>query len=118
DAPDLRSKYLAGGASASRAYTATLVAIVSAYFFALYYFRISARTVKFDFGAFYTWAYAARIGSNPYSRDAVIPLAQRLGVEAMPANYPPPFILALEPLSLLPPLRAFWIWYGLNFCLL
>src|SRR4029077_5559704 len=32
--------------------------------------------------------------------------------------YPPPFILALEPLSLLPRIEAFWLWHGLNLCLL
>ena len=118
DAPNRRSEYSAGGASAARVYNATLGAIVVAYLLALYYFRISVRTAQFDFSDFYTWAYAARVGLNPYSHDAVIPLAHRLGVEAMPANYPPPFILALEPLSLVPPLQAFWIWHGVNFCLL
>jgi hypothetical protein len=102
--------------SASRVYNATLVAIVVAYFLALYYFRISTRTEKLDFGDFYTWAYAARIGLNPYSSDAVIPLAKRLGVEALRANYPPPFILALEPLSLLPRVPAFWLWHGIILC--
>src|SRR6266446_1858801 len=112
--------------SASRVHNATLVATVVAYFFALYYFRISDRTVKLnfgaflklDFGAFYTWAYAARTGLNPYSPDAVMPLASRLGVRAMPANYPPPFILAIEPLSLIPRIPAFWLWHGINLCLL
>lgn len=99
-------------------YNATLVAIVVAYFLALYYFRISTRTEKLDFGDFYTWAYAARIGLNPYSSDAVGPLARRLGVEAMRANYPPPLILALEPLSLLPRIQAFWLWHGISVCLL
>ena len=97
DAPDRRSKYFAVGALASGVYNATFVAIVVAYFLALYYFRISTRTLKLDFGDFYTWAYAARIGLNPYTHDAVMPLAQRLGVQAMPANYPPPFVLAIEP---------------------
>jgi hypothetical protein len=103
-----------------------MVATVVAYFLALYYFRISDRTVKLDFGAFlkldfgafYTWAYAARIGLNPYSPDAVMPLASRLGVRAVPANYPPPFILAIEPLSLIPRIPAFWLWHGFNLCLL
>jgi hypothetical protein len=104
--------------SASRGYNATLIAIVVAYFFALYYFRIGNRTEKLDFGDFYTWAYAARIGLNPYSSDAVGPLARRLGVEAMRGNYPPPFVLALEPLSLLPRIEAFLLWHGLNLCLL
>ena len=97
DAPDRRSKYFAVGALASGVYNATLVAIVVAYFLALYYFRISTRTEKLDSGDFYTWAYATRIGLNPYTHDAVMPLAQRLGVQAMPANYPPPFVLAIEP---------------------
>ena len=105
-------------ASASRSYNAVLVATVVAYFLALYYFRITNRSEKLDFGDFYTWAYAARIGLNPYSFDAVGPLAERLGVEAMRANYPPPFVLAIEPLSLLPRIEAFWLWHGLNLCLL
>jgi hypothetical protein len=104
--------------STSRAYIATLVAIVVAYFFALYYFRISNRSEKLDFGDFYTWAYAARIGLNPYSSDAVGPLARRLGVEAMRANYAPPFVLAIEPLSLLTRIEAFWLWHGISVCLL
>src|SRR4029077_19280883 len=102
--------------STSRVYNATLVAIVAAYFLALYYFRISNRTAKLDFGDFYTWAYAARIGLNPYSSDAVGPLAKRLGVEARRANYAPPFVLAIEPLSLLPRIEAFWLWHGINLC--
>ena len=118
DAPNRRSEYSAGGASAGRVYNAALGAIVVIYFLALYYFRISGRTVKLDFGAFYTWAYAARIGLNPYSPDAVMPLASRLGVRAVPANYPPPFILAIEPLSLVPRIEAFWLWHGINLCLL
>ena len=112
--------------SASRVYKATLVATVVAYFLVLYYFRVSDRTIKpdvgaflkLDFGAFYAWAYAARIGLNPYSPDAVMPLASRLGVRAVPANYPPPFILAIEPLSLIPRIPAFWLWHGINLCLL
>ena len=104
--------------STSRVYNATLIAIVVAYFFALYFFRISADTEKLDFGAFYTWGYAARIGLNPYSSDAVMPLAKRLGVKAMRANYPPPFVLAIEPMSLLPRIPAFWLWHGINICLL
>jgi Glycosyltransferase family 87 len=126
DAPNRRSEYSAGGASAGRVYNAALGAIVVIYFLALYYFRISDRTVKLDFGAFlkldfgafYTWSYAARIGLNPYSPDAVMPLASRLGVRAVPANYPPPFILAIEPLSLVPRIEAFWLWHGINLCLL
>ncbi|MEA2649473.1 MAG: hypothetical protein QOG61_1908, partial [Candidatus Binataceae bacterium] len=75
DTPNRRSEYSARGASAGRVHNAALGAIVVIYFLALYYFRISDRTVKLDFGAFlkldfgafYTWAYAARIGLNPYS---------------------------------------------------
>jgi hypothetical protein len=104
--------------SANRRYNATLLATVVAYFFALYYFRISSRTEQLDFGDFYTWAYAARIGLNPYLSDAVIPLAKRIGVEAIRANYPPPFILAIAPLSLLPRIEAFWLWHAINLCIL
>jgi hypothetical protein len=107
--------------SASGVYNTTLVAALVAYFLALYYFRISNSTERLDFhdfGDIYTWAYAARIGLNPYAPDGVIPLAKQLGFQAMTANYPPPFVLAIEPLSLLPLVQVFWLWSGINLCLL
>jgi len=100
DAPNRVSKYSAVGVSASGVYNTTLVAAVVAYFLALYYFRIGSDAEKLDFhdfGDIYTWAYAARIGLNPYTPDGVIPLAKQLGFQAMTANYPPPFVLAIEP---------------------
>ena len=121
DAPNRGSKYSALVVSASGLYNAALIAAVFAYFLGLYYFRIGSDAEKLefhDFGDIYTWAYAARIGLNPYAPDGVIPLAKQLGFQAMTANYPPPFILAIEPLSLLPLVQAGWLWSGINLCLL
>ena len=91
-----------------------LAALVIFYFGALYYLRIGDRASEIDFGSYYVWAYAARHGINPYLAANVKSLAIRLGVDALTANYPPLFILMVEPLSLLPPQRAFWLWSGIN----
>src|SRR5260370_31030261 len=47
-----------------------------------------------------------------------MPLASRLGVRAIPPTYPPPFILDIEPLSLIPRIPGFWLWQGIILCLL
>jgi hypothetical protein len=96
----------------------TQLAVVCAYYFTLCYFRLSTRTRKFDFSSYYVWAYGIRHGINPYLTDSVTALAKRLGLDAMSSNYPPTFILAIEPLGLLPVKEAHWLWIGLNLCLL
>jgi hypothetical protein len=96
-----------------------LASAVLIYFACLYYFRISpAAARQNDFGVYYVWAYAARHGVNPYVSVNSISLAKRLGLHATKANYPPFFILILEPLSWLPFAAAFWLWSILNLVLL
>lgn len=81
--------------------------------------RLHTRWYELDFSAYYYWAYALRTGIDPYSAD-LVSLAARLGLStgAFRANYPPTFILFFEPLTLLRPEIAYWVWTGLNFILL
>jgi alpha-1,2-mannosyltransferase len=54
---------------------------------------------------------------NPYV-PSVMAIAKQLGVDAMPSNYPPLFLLVFEPLTYLGLNAAFQIWFGLNIILL
>jgi uncharacterized membrane protein YhaH (DUF805 family) len=82
--------------------------------------RLQARWYDLDFSPYYYWAYALRTGTNPYTTD-LQPLATRLGLKSYfitRADYPPTFILCFEPLTLLRPQAAYWVWTGLNLVLL
>jgi hypothetical protein len=81
--------------------------------------HLRTRWWDLDFGPYYCWAYALRIGLDPYTVD-LAPLAKKLGLStgAFRANYPATFILCFEPLTLLPPQTAYWVWTGFNFLLL
>jgi len=87
------------------------------YFPALYFFRIAGRAHDLDFAAYYTWAYALRNGVNPYIRERLRPLSDWLGMPLVPANYPPPFILAFTPLTHLSIEHAFVLWSAINVAL-
>ena len=70
-------------------------------------------TRKNDFNALYIWSAAARKGMNPYVDD-LTKLESQLGIDdnGNPhANYPPPLVVAFEPITLLPPTTAYWIWF-------
>ena len=76
--------------------------------------------VKLDFSAYYAWAQAIRHHIDPYHVDLSL-VAQRYGIAIGPiktANYPPSFLLMIEPLSKLRPLTAYWVWTGITLCLL
>jgi len=69
-----------------------------------------------DFACYYTWAYAMRDGINPYTTD-LRETALKLGLAMDPvarADYPPTFILFVEPFTLASFETAYWIWAGLN----
>ena len=73
-----------------------------------------------DFSLYYAWGYALRHGINPYTTD-LRPLGQGIGLDLGTfghANYPAPFILLFEPLTLLSPQHANWVWCFLNVALL
>ena len=76
-------------------------------------------TRKNDFNAVYIWSAAARKGMNPYVDD-LTRLESQLGIDDNGnhhAVYPPPLIVAFEPITLLPPITAYWIWFGVRACL-
>jgi len=77
---------------------------------------LAARANQFDFSHYYVSALAMRQGIDPYLTD-LTPLATSLGLkinEINHATYPPTFVLCFEPLTLLPPLPAYWLWVGMN----
>jgi len=74
------------------------------------------RTDQWDFSHYYVSSVAARMGINPYTND-LTPLASRLGLkikEINRATNPPSFVLAFEPLTLLRPIAAYWVWFSMN----
>lgn len=65
-----------------------------------------------DFATYYLAAAQSREGLSPYDQPAIVVRGQALGFEheQSPFLYPPPFALAMEPLSLLPYTRARQVW--------
>jgi Glycosyltransferase family 87 len=70
---------------------------------------------KPDFSQDYVYAFAMRGGQNPYSSD-LTSVASRLHLTIVwkRATYTPTFILCIEPLTLVSPSAAWWIWTALN----
>ena len=70
-------------------------------------------TRKNDFSAVYLWSAAVRMGLNPYT-DNLSPLEEHFSLDPngnQLANYPPSLIVAFEPITLLPPTIAYWLWF-------
>ena len=77
---------------------------------------LPARANQIDFSHYYVSALAMRQGIDPYTTD-LKPLASSLRLDIAEMNhgtYPPTFILCFEPLTLLSPLSAYWLWIALN----
>ena len=69
-----------------------------------------------DFACYYVWAAAMREKVNPYVtdlRETALKFGLAMGHEKR-ADYPPTFVLCLEPLTLLPFKTAYWTWLVLN----
>src|SRR5258708_411208 len=85
-----------------------------------YFPTLRERVNKWDFSHYYLSALILREGGNPYVTD----LGQRgaqLGMnvdEINRASYPPTFLLCFEPLTLLSPGTAYWVWFAVNLLLL
>ncbi len=74
------------------------------------------RANQIDFSHYYVSALAMRQGIDPYVTD-LTPLATSLGLDVAEMNhatYPPTFVLCFEPLTLLSPLSAYWLWIAMN----
>ena len=73
-----------------------------------------------DFANYYVYALGMRKGLNVYTTD-LSSLAASIGLDMgywSWGTYPPTFILCFEPLSLLSPRAAWWVWAALNVALL
>jgi Ca2+/H+ antiporter len=73
-------------------------------------------TRKNDFSAVYLWSAAARNGLNPYVDD-LTRLERQFNLDVNgnhQANYPPPLIVAFEPITLLSPTTAYWVWFCIS----
>ena len=96
-----------------------VVAVSATIFLVLIYLPFLIRhlnTRKNDFSAVYLWSAAARMGLNPYA-DNLTPLEAQFSLDPngnQLANYPPSLIVAFEPITLLPPTIAYWVWFGFS----
>jgi hypothetical protein len=81
---------------------------------------VRERVNKWDFSHYYLSALVLREGGNPYITDLAKKGAQ-LGMqvdEINRASYPPAFLLCFEPMTLMRPVAAYWVWFALNLFLL
>ena len=78
--------------------------------------QLPSRPNHFDFSIYYASGLAMREHRDPYTTD-LNTIAPALDLEIEPMHYatdPPTYLLAFEPLTLLPLERAFWLWEALN----
>ncbi len=107
--------YQSGWISFLRRISIWVLAVALVYFLELLW-TFSVRSDQIDFSHYYVSALAMRQGIDPYVTD-LRPLAASLGLEVAEmtiGTYPPTFILCFEPLTLLSPLHAYWLWTALN----
>ncbi len=79
--------------------------------------RMPAQWRGRDFSNYYLSVSALRRGIDPYSAD-LTPIAAALGLDTgglTHASETPPFLLCFEPLTLMRPRAAFWLWTAINF---
>src|SRR5260370_6724169 len=73
---------------------------------------LNRRANQWDFSHYYVSAFALREGENPYN-TRLSPLADSLGLqigEIDRAGYPPTFLVAFEPLTVISPRAAYLTW--------
>src|SRR5579859_1919193 len=76
--------------------------------------QAAARIRLWDFSHYYVAALAMRHGHNPYSID-LRPLGRQIGLDGIArATDTPFFLFCFEPLTLLRPAVAYWIWFAIN----
>jgi hypothetical protein len=78
--------------------------------------QLPSRPNHFDFSIYYASGLALREHRDPYTTD-LNSIAPELNLEIEPMRYatdPPTYLLAFEPLTLLPLQQAFWVWEALN----
>ena len=78
------------------------------------------RAIHTDFSQFYVSALLMRNHQDTYNTD-IHAAGAALGLDTAnidQANYPPTFLMMFEPLTLLRPRAAFWLWTAINACAL
>ena len=77
---------------------------------------MNRRATTLDFSHYYISALLMRKGQDPYITD-IKPVASALGLTVQNitlATYPPTFLLLFEPLTLLVPVAAYWVWSAMG----
>ncbi|HTY56841.1 MAG TPA: glycosyltransferase family 87 protein [Candidatus Binataceae bacterium] len=77
---------------------------------------VTWRSNRLDFSHYYVSSLMMRQGADPYLDD-IKPVATSLGLDVRTitlATYPPTFLLCFEPLTLLDPLPAYYLWSVIN----
>jgi hypothetical protein len=117
--PTARSEGISGAGLADKLTKPPMVVIlwlgVIFHSFALLH-QLPSRPNHFDFSIYYASGLAMREHIDPYTTD-LNSIAPALNLEIEPMHYatdPPGYILAFEPLTLLPLRQAFWLWEALN----
>ena len=77
-------------------------------------YRNRGNFAKVSMSEFYAWSSELRAGGNPWQASGdpafkPLPGALHLGH----CNYPPAFLMAFEPLTMLPVRAAYWLWQGI-----
>src|SRR5208337_4541557 len=100
---------------------ASILIAVAAVIYAFSLLRcLPQRANRMDFTHYYVSALMMRQGSDPYVTN-MKPLAESLGLEGLDfshATYTPTFLLLFEPLTLLIPLAAYWVWIAITIAFL
>jgi hypothetical protein len=95
---------------------ATIAWIVAAPALANLFAQLPGRTHEWDFSVRYVASLSLRRGFNPYLTD-LSPLAaeQSLHIGTLIRDdQTPTFLMCFEPLTLLSPTTAYWVWIGIN----
>ncbi len=117
--PSARSEGISGAGLADKLTKPPMVVIlwlgVIFHSFALLH-QLPSRVNHFDFSIYYASGLALREHIDPYTTD-LNSIDPALNLEIDPMHYatdPPTYLLAFEPITLLPLRQAFWLWEALN----
>jgi Glycosyltransferase family 87 len=95
---------------------ATLAWIVAAPALASEFALLATRTGKWDFSLYYVASLSLRRGASPYLTD-INRLGDELSLQTgsmKRVEETPTFLMCFEPLTLMSPTTAYWIWIGIN----
>lgn len=87
--------------------------LIAALHLAFFFARLPAREKRADFSVYYTASRALRESIDPYTADLTF-LGNRLGLDLGSQTRiaeTPPFLLVFEPLTILSPTSAYWVWF-------